>query len=70
LQFTDKIDDIPISWGSAEIPARLGPDEYYVVGDFANRSSDSRFWKGVPGSHIEGVAAVIYWPRRRWRIFR
>lgn len=70
LEFTDNIDGMPIPWGSAESPARLGPDEYFVVGDFAHRSSDSRMWKGVPGSNIEGVATLIYWPLDRWRVFR
>jgi signal peptidase I len=69
LEFTDGLDGIK-GWGSPDDPARLGANEYYVLGDFAHRSSDSRFWKALPGSHIEGVATLIYWPRARWRIFR
>jgi signal peptidase I len=69
LEFTDGLDAMK-GWGSPDEPARLGPDEYYVLGDFAHRSSDSRFWKALPGSHIEGVVTLIYWPGARWRIFR
>jgi signal peptidase I len=69
LVFTDGVDGMK-GWGAPDDPARLGPDEYYVLGDFANRSSDSRHWKAVPGSHIEGVVTLIYWPPNRWRIFR
>jgi signal peptidase I len=67
------------TWGSPEKPARLGADEYFVLGDFTNRAWDSRLWpKGaaghpsyaVPRSHIVGVATLIYWPQARWRIFR
>jgi signal peptidase I len=67
------------SWGSPERPARLGEDEYFVVGDFLLRSSDSRTWTiesggrlsyALPRSHIEGVVTVVYWPPARWRIFR
>jgi signal peptidase I len=65
--------------GSAERPARLGSEEYFVVGDFSLRSSDSRTWGmaagghqpgSVPHSYIEGVATVIYWPPERWRVLR
>ena len=69
LEFTELVHGIK-GWGSPDEPARLEANEYYVLGDFANRSSDSRSWKAVPGSHIEGVATVIYWPPARWRIFR
>jgi signal peptidase I len=67
------------TWGSAERPARLGEDEYFVIGDFTLRSADSRIWNegppghspfAIPRSYVEGVATVIYWPPARWRIFR
>jgi signal peptidase I len=48
LEFTDGIEFMK-GWGSKEDPARLGPEESYVLGDFAHRSSDSRFWKPCPG---------------------
>jgi signal peptidase I len=66
-------------WGSAERPALLGDDEYFVLGDFSAQSNDSRMWKkgaaghnpfAVPESHLIGVVTHIYWPLDRWRIFR
>lgn len=58
-------------------PAVLGPDEYFVLGDFSAQSYDSRFWeRGAPGhapfavpeSYLRGVVTHIYWPPQRWRI--
>ena len=65
--------------GPGSAPVTLGADEYFVLGDFADQSSDSRFWRrgapghapyAVPESHIVGVAINIYWPINRWRTFR
>jgi signal peptidase I len=72
LEFIAELDGIPEKpWGSPENPARLEPDEYFVIGDFGPRSSDSRMWgRGVPRSAIVGVATIIYWPPNRWRILR
>jgi signal peptidase I len=66
-------------WGSAEHPAKLGADEYYVLGDFSANAQDSRLWTegapghppyAVPASYIVGVATHIYWPPARWRTLR
>jgi signal peptidase I len=70
--------NMPDGWGTPERPALLGADEYFVAGDFALRSLDSRNWRGaqghpsyaLPRSHIVGVATAIYWPPSRWRLFR
>jgi signal peptidase I len=65
-------------WG-VTAPARLGPDEYFVLGDFSRNAKDSRLWQSsapghapyaVPKSYIEGVVTQIYWPPKRWRVFR
>jgi signal peptidase I len=56
--------------GTPEDPWRLGPDEYWVLGDFSPRSADSRIWGPVPGANIEGVLSVRYWPPSRWEVFR
>lgn len=65
--------------GSPDRPAKLGPEEYFVLGDFSPRALDSRLWyKGAPGhppyavpaSYIYGVVTHIYWPPSRWRVFR
>jgi signal peptidase I len=58
-------------WGSPARPAKLGPGEYFVVGDFAEFSKDSRTWgKPIVQSDITGVVSAIYYPVSRWRIFR
>lgn len=66
-------------WGSEEKPAQLGPDEYFVLGDFSARAKDSRLWQqgapghppyAVPGSYILGVATHIYWPLSRCACLR
>jgi signal peptidase I len=56
--------------GTPDAPWQLQPDEYCVLGDFSDRSMDSRFWGPVPESHIEGVVTLCYWPVSRWRVFR
>lgn len=64
-------------WGSKDRPAVLADDEYFVLGDFPEKSADSRTWKegaaghnpfAVPKSHLQGVATHTYWPLNRWRI--
>ena len=70
---------IMIAAGTPDRPAVLGPDEYFMLGDFSAQSMDSRLWdKGAPGhppyavpeSYIIGVVTHIYWPPSRWRILR
>ena len=65
-------------WGSPNRRARLGHDEYFVLGDFSAQSYDSRYWEegapshnpfAVPRSHLHGVVTHIYWPPSRWRSF-
>jgi signal peptidase I len=65
--------------GPGSSPVELGPDEYFVLGDFVDQSSDSRMWEhgapghppyAVPASHIVGVVSNIYWPPSRWASFR
>lgn len=57
------------------IPARcddqtweLGPDEYFVMGDNRNHSSDSRAFDPIPRSSIIGEAMIRYWPPQDWGI--
>jgi signal peptidase I len=51
-------------------PFRLGENEYFVLGDFSEISSDSRHWGPVPRGTYEGVITLRYWPPSRWHIFR
>jgi signal peptidase I len=46
----------------------LGSNEYYVLGDNPNKSSDSRDFGPVTRDLIIGVADPIYWPPARWRV--
>ncbi len=65
--------------GPGSVPVELGPDEYFVLGDFVDQSADSRMWeRGAPGhppyavpkENIVGVVINIYWPPSRWTSFR
>lgn len=38
------------------------PNDFFVLGDNRNGSSDSRNWGFVPRANIIGRAALVYWP--------
>jgi signal peptidase I len=45
----------------------LGPDEWWVEGDFAEASTDSRQFGPVSGDELKAKVALVYWPRERRR---
>lgn len=48
--------------GAWEVP----PEQYFVLGDNRNNSSDSHNWGGVPARNIIGKALFVYWPTSEW----
>ncbi|HYK03269.1 MAG TPA: signal peptidase I [Thermoanaerobaculia bacterium] len=42
-------------------PITVPDGQYFAMGDNRDRSSDSRYWGGVPRSHIKGRAFMVYW---------
>ncbi len=44
----------------------VGPDEYFVLGDNRDDSSDSHIWGSIHRRSIEGKAMFVYWPPGEW----
>lgn len=60
------IAESPRYTGSWDIP----PDQYFVLGDNRNNSSDSHMWGFVPREDIVGRALLIYWPMSEITLLR
>jgi type IV secretory pathway protease TraF len=49
---------------------RLGPDDWWVIGDDPTASTDSRTFGPVHRSQIAGIARLRYWPPGRVGLVR
>jgi signal peptidase I len=49
------------TWSGGE-EVTVPRNEYFVLGDHRNSSSDSRAWGYVPRENIYGKAVFVYWP--------
>lgn len=62
--FLDESDYLPphIKSYDDNMRVKLGPNEFFVLGDNRNHSSDSRRWGALPRQNIIGKAFFRIWP--------
>ena len=50
-------------------PVKLGPHEYFMMGDNRNNSNDSHAWGPLTRDRFIGRAEILFWPIPRFRLF-
>jgi signal peptidase I len=53
--------------GAVELDLRLGADELLVLGDYRDRSTDSRSFGPIRRNDLIAIVRFAYWPPRRMR---
>jgi len=53
---------------AAALVLTLGEDEYFLVGDAPDLSTDARHFGPTKGRDVQGRAWMVYWPPRRMRV--
>ena len=61
--------DITFPYTAADADIKLGPNQYYVMGDNRLASDDSRFWGPVPAKDIVGRVSVRIFPFQNFSFF-
>jgi signal peptidase I len=49
-------------------PRKLGPREYFMMGDNRNNSQDSHVWGPLSRERVIGRAEILFWPLNRVRV--
>jgi signal peptidase I len=54
---------LPEPWRSRDQfgPVKVGPEQYFAMGDNRDHSADSRYWGTVPRANLKGRAFMVYW---------
>ncbi len=50
---------------NSQPPLKLGPDEFFMMGDNRNHSKDSHIWGPLKREKVVGHAVVLFWPPNR-----